>query len=76
LIALIIDIHTLGRMFTAHLLQIRRPVARTLDRCCMRLDMIRKTSLLRKIEPIVRRSSFTKKIILQPAHLAMNRRRK
>lgn len=27
----------------------------------MRLDMIRKTSLLRKIEPIVRRSSFTNK---------------
>ena len=76
LIALIIDIHTLGRMLTAHLPQIRRSKARTLDRCCMRLDMIRKTSLLRKIEPIVRRSSFTKKIILQPAHLAMNRRRK
>ena len=27
----------------------------------MQLDMIRKTSLLRKIEPIVRRSSFTNK---------------
>ena len=66
LIALIIDIHTLGRMFTAHLLQIRRPVARTLDRCCIRLDMIRKTSLLRKIEPIARRSSFANRIIYNP----------
>jgi hypothetical protein len=57
LIALIIDIHTLGRMLAACL-----PVkARTLDRCCMRLDMIRKTSLLRKIEPMAMRSSVTNK---------------
>src|SRR5712672_3988222 len=37
--------------------------------------LIRKTSLLRKIEPIARRSSFANKDHLQPAHLAMNERR-
>jgi hypothetical protein len=53
LIALIINIHTLGRMFIAC-----PPLrARTLDECCMRLDMIRKTSLFRKIEPTAMRSS-------------------
>src|ERR1700733_7592609 len=66
LIALIINVHTLGRMLSAHLPQDRSLKARTLDECCMRLDMIRKTSLLRKINPIMRRSSFTKKIIYNP----------
>ena len=37
--------------------------------------LIRKTSLLRKIEPIARRSSFANKDHLQPAHLAMGERR-
>jgi hypothetical protein len=37
--------------------------------------LIRKTSLLRKINPTMRRSSFTNKDIYQPAHLAMNERR-
>ena len=37
--------------------------------------MIRKTSLLRKINPMMRRSSFTNKGRLQPAHLAMHERR-
>ncbi len=63
LIALIINVHTLGRMLSAHLPQDLSLKARTLDECCMRLDMIRKTSLLRKINPMMRRSSFTKKII-------------
>jgi hypothetical protein len=59
LIALIINVHTLGRMLSAQL-----PVkARTLDECNAQMDMIRKTSLLRKINPMMRRSSFTKKII-------------
>ena len=40
---------------------IRRSSARPLDRDYVRLDMIRKTSLLRKIEPIVMRSSVTNK---------------
>ena len=38
-------------------------------------SLIRKTSLLRKIEPTARRSSFAEKDRLQPAHLAMNKRR-
>ena len=37
--------------------------------------LIRKTSLLRKINPMMRRSSFINKDIYQPAHLAMNERR-
>ena len=37
--------------------------------------LIRKTSLLRKIEPMMRRSSFANKDHLQLAHLAMNERR-
>src|SRR6476620_8356332 len=63
LIALIINVHTLGRMLSAQL-----PVkARILDECdCSSGTMIRKTSLLRKIEPIARRSSFAKKIIYNP----------
>ena len=34
--------------------------------------LIRKTSLLRKINPMMRRSSFTNKEHLKPDHLAMN----
>src|ERR1700760_2170163 len=37
--------------------------------------LTRKTSLLRKINPMMRRSSFTNKGHLQPDHLAMNERR-
>ena len=37
--------------------------------------LIRKTSLLRKIVPIARRSSFADRIIYKLAHLAMNERR-
>jgi hypothetical protein len=37
--------------------------------------LIRKTSLLRKINPMMRRSSFTNKDIYQPAHPAMRERR-
>jgi hypothetical protein len=33
LIALIINIHTLGRMYAAHLSQDRDPITRTLDEC-------------------------------------------
>ena len=60
LIALIINVHTLGRMLSAQL-----PVkARTLDeRYCRGRTLIRKTSLLRKINPMMRRSSFTNKDI-------------
>ena len=43
--------------------------ARTLDECeCRGRTLIRKTSLLRKINPMMRRSSFTNKGYLQPAH--------
>jgi len=63
LIALIINVHTLGRMLSA-----QRPLkARILDECdCRSRTLIRKTSLLRKIEPIARRSSFAKKVIYNP----------
>lgn len=73
LIALIINVHTLGRMLSAQL-----PLkARVLDeRDCRSWTLTRKTSLLRKIGPIARRSSFATKIVLQLAHLAMNKRRK
>jgi hypothetical protein len=37
--------------------------------------LIRKTSLLRKINPMMRRSSFTNKDIYNPHHLAMSERR-
>src|ERR1700682_6570014 len=37
--------------------------------------LIRKTSFLRKINPMMRRSSFTNKDIYQLPHLAMNERR-
>ena len=64
LIALIINVHTLGRMLSA-----QRPLkARILDECgCRSRTLTRKTSLLRKIEPIARRSSFANKDHLQPA---------
>ena len=48
--------------------------APSMNACCGR-TLIRKTSLLRKIEPIARRSSFANKDHLQPVHLAMNERR-
>ena len=44
------------------------------DAACGR-TLIRKTSLLRKINPMMRRSSFTNKEHLKPDHLAMNERR-
>src|SRR5260221_11689210 len=37
--------------------------------------LIRKTSLLRKINPMMRRTRLTKKDIYQPAHIARNERR-
>ena len=37
--------------------------------------LIRKTSLLRKIEPIARRSSFANRIIYNPLIYSMNERR-
>jgi hypothetical protein len=61
LIALIINVHTLGRMYTARL---SRPKSRWVLRG---RTLIRKTSLLRKIEPIARRSSFANKDHLQLA---------
>src|ERR1700749_2961141 len=60
LIALIINVHTLGRMHTA---QLSRPRSRWVLRG---RTLIRKTSLLRKIEPIARRSSFANRIIYNP----------
>ena len=57
LIALIINVHTLGRMYTA---QLPRPRSRWV---LHGRTLIRKTSLLRKIVPIARRSSFAKRII-------------
>jgi len=58
LIALIINVHTLGRMLSAHL-----PFSAVKLKTTRGRTMIRKTSLLRKIEPIARRSSFAKRII-------------
>ena len=60
LIALIINVHTLGRMHTA---QLSRPRSRWVLRG---RTLIRKTSLLRKIEPIARRSSFANETIHNP----------
>src|SRR5947199_8683399 len=48
--------------------------APSMNAACGR-TLTRKTSLLRKIEPIARRSSFANKDHLQPAHLSMNERR-
>src|SRR5580658_2181061 len=72
LIALIINVHTLGRMYAAKPPWDRNPKTRTLDECFFRgRTLIRKTSLLRKIEPIARRSSFAYRTIHNPFHLAM-----
>jgi hypothetical protein len=77
LIALIINVHTLGRMLSTQLPSDRSLKTRTLDECCLRSrTLIRKTSLLRKIEPIARRSSFANKDHLQlaPSHDECERR--
>jgi hypothetical protein len=69
LIALIINVHTLGRMLAAHLSRSRNFVKSKLQRRAPSMNaacgwtLTRKTSLLRKINPIARRSSFAKKII-------------
>src|SRR5882724_9641333 len=56
--------------------EIENPKARTLDECdCRGRTLIRKTSLLRKINPMMRRSSFTNKDIYNPLILSMNERR-
>ena len=63
LIALIINVHTLGRMYAAHPFGIRDPErAPSIDAMSGR-TLTRKTSLLRKIVPIARRSSLAKRII-------------
>ena len=50
--------------------------ARTLDECeCRGRTLIRKTSLLRKINPMMRRSSFTNKDIYNPLIVTMGERR-
>jgi len=66
LIALIINVHTLGRMHAAR--QDRSPVTRG-------RTLTRKTSLLRKIEPTARRSGFANRIIHNPRRLATCGRR-
>jgi hypothetical protein len=53
LIALIINVHTLGRMYASAIGEDRR----------LRRTMIRKTSLLRKIEPMAMRSSVANRVI-------------
>src|SRR5882724_11723823 len=56
--------------------EIENPKARTLDECdCRGRTLIRKTSLLRKINPMMRRSSFTNKDIYNSLIIAMNERR-
>ena len=66
LIALIINVHTLGRMYAAHHVHEERGTrSRTLTR---------KTSLLRKIEPIARRSSFANRIIYNSALVSRRKR--
>src|SRR5215831_2224133 len=70
LIALIINVHTLGRMYAALFrrdLHLRR---RSLSRTLRGRTLTRKTSLLRKIEPIARRSSFANEIIYNPHRFA------
>jgi len=62
LIALIINVHTLGRMHAAP--SRREYRGRTLTR---------KTSLLRKIEPMARRSGFANEIIYNPLRLTTRR---
>ena len=72
LIALIINVHTLGRMLATVFL-----AKRALDeRISRNRTLMRKTRLLRKIEPTARRSSFAERTVLQLDHLAMNERRK
>ena len=63
LIALIINVHTLGRMYSAHLPRDRNLKARTSMNAMRGRTLIRKTSLLRKINPMMRRSSFINKDI-------------
>jgi hypothetical protein len=64
LIALIINIHTLGRMLAAQLPADPKIREHAPSMNAMRgWTLIRKTSLLRKIEPIARRSSFANRII-------------
>jgi hypothetical protein len=66
LIALIINVHTLGRMLSAPLLsktEVFKKRASSTNADGSGWTMIRKTSLLRKIEPIARRSSFANKVI-------------
>jgi len=65
LIALIINVHTLGRMFAAEIAP-----------CWMLFNgrtLTRKTSLLRKIEPMARRSGFANEIIYNPLRLTTRR---
>src|SRR5579871_325776 len=71
LIALIINVHTLGRMLSTHSLFRSRSERHAPSMNALRSrTLIRKTSLLRKIEPIARRSSFANKDHLQLAHPA------
>ncbi len=57
LIALIINVHTLGRMHSRAIIETES------RRVSHGRTLTRKTSLLRKIVPIARRSSFAKRII-------------
>jgi hypothetical protein len=56
---------------STHSAECIRTLASDRSEASIRLDMIRKTSLLRKIEPVMRRSSFTNKDAAHPDHLAM-----
>jgi len=67
LIALIINVHTLGRMLAAVASRKKRALDKRMPR---NRTLTRKTSLLRKIEPTARRSSFAERTILQPDRLA------
>jgi hypothetical protein len=72
LITLIINVHTLGRMLATVFL-----AKRALDeRISRNRTLMRKTRLLRKIEPTAMRSSVAERTVLQLDHLAMNKRRK
>ena len=64
LIALIINVHTLGRMLAANCFLRSAP---SMNACIRSWTLIRKTSLLHKIGPMARRSSFANKIVLQLA---------
>ena len=64
LIALIINVHTFSAECSPHdCLEVETPKRAPSMKATRGRTMIRKTSLLRKIEPIARRSSFAKKII-------------